>query len=107
MEAGVPSSFRVVHSEQVRTALRQILTQAHQHSPEFGRQALATVMTIDQELATRPHEPGEPCYGLSNLDLQIRLATIAPLSVTYAVHPTDNLVFVLRYDLLTVPEIEE
>ena len=94
-------SIQVVYSAAVQAALRDLITQALQQGNELGQKALAAVRAIDARLRTDPRGFGEPCYHLSEMRLEVRLAVVLPLSVTFAVHEEKPLVFVTGHRLLT------
>ncbi len=71
--------------------------------PEFGRRALAAARAIDERLRAEAGLLGEPCFPLRQLGLEVRLAAILPLAVTYAVHQQQPIVFVTRFDLMSGP----
>jgi hypothetical protein len=93
-------AFRVVYSVAVQTALEELLSRARQADRELGRGALAAVEAIDESLRTQPRTFGEPRYRLRHLQLEVRVAVSSPLIVSFAVHETQDIVFVMGYHLV-------
>jgi hypothetical protein len=93
--------FRVSYSGVVRASLSQILEQVSQRDPRLGRRALDAAKTIDACLRTTPRDWGEACFIRPHLSLEVRLAVVPPLAVTFAVHQKLDVVFVQRFDLLS------
>jgi hypothetical protein len=97
MAASAPNGsgelFRVVYSENVRTALRNLLERANARGrlDEFE----AAVRTIDSHLQQRPTVFGEPRNDLQQAGLQVRAGSVKPLAVTFAVDEERHLVYVV------------
>jgi hypothetical protein len=60
----------------------------HGSAAEF----LSALRAIDERLATDPLTFGEPRFHLKELRLEVRIAIVAPLAVSYAVHEEHPLV---------------
>jgi hypothetical protein len=84
----------------VRASLKQLLEEASQRDPQLGRRALDAAKTIDTRLRSAARDWGEACLVRPHLALEVRLAVVPPLAVTFAVHQQLDVVFVQRFDLL-------
>jgi hypothetical protein len=92
--------FRVSYSGVVRASLTQLLKDASQRDPQLGRRALDAAKAIDTRLQASARDWGEACFIRPHLALEVRLAVVPPLAVTFAVHQQLDVVFVQRFDLL-------
>jgi hypothetical protein len=90
---GSGGQYRLVYSEQARTALKELL----QKAKGLGRKAevAAAVKKIEGRLRTQPTTFGEPVYDLQHARLQVRSAIVGPLAVTYGVDEDNHLVYVV------------
>jgi hypothetical protein len=88
-----PTPYRVVYSERVRKALRGLIARAHEKG--LGSQALGAAKEIDRRLRLYP-QFGEPLVDLMQESGQVRLGTVGPLVVRYAVYEERRLVVVVR-----------
>jgi hypothetical protein len=93
--------FRVGYSGAVRASLKQLLEEALRRDPQSGRRALDAAKAIDARLRAAARDWGEVCFVRPSLALEVRLAVVPPLAVTFAVHQQLDVVFVQRFDLLT------
>jgi hypothetical protein len=84
--------YRVVYSESVRNALKDLCARAAQKG--LVQNVLAALRTIDTRLHSDPHLFGEPKYHYRALKLELRIAIEPPLVVHYTVHAEQPLVFV-------------
>jgi hypothetical protein len=101
----VTQSFRVSYSGTVRAQLRQLVEEAARQDPHFAGAALAAAKTIDARLRAAARDFGDPHFSLKALELDIRVAVVQPLAVTYAVHQREGIVFVQRFTLLSPPTV--
>ena len=87
----VPIPYRVVYSGRVRDALRELVARAREsgHGPEV----LAAAKEIDRRLRVYP-QFGEPLVDLKQESGQVRVGTVPPLVVRYAVYEERRLVTV-------------
>ncbi|HXG12959.1 MAG TPA: hypothetical protein VNK04_24590 [Gemmataceae bacterium] len=96
-----PSSggaYRVVYSEAVRERLRQLGEKARQ-AGLIERYAEA-LRVIEERLANRPLEWGDPLYSFPQLKLLICRGLYWVFAVEYAVHEGQRVVFLREYRLL-------
>src|SRR5260370_19461164 len=84
--------YRVVYSESVRNALKDLDARAVPKG--LGPSVLAAMRTIDHRLHLDPHVLGEPKHHYRALQLELRVAIEPPLVVHYTVHAEQPLVFV-------------
>lgn len=82
----MPPSFRVAYSEALRAALKALLAEVAGQDAQRGKQAREAAEAINARLHQAPRDFGEPSFFLRQLDLEVRHAVIAPLSVTFDVH---------------------
>ncbi len=68
---------------------------------------LEVLKRIHHRLESEPTVFGEPRYGLHALDVAVRIATLIPLFVGYAVHNSSPLVFVQEFHAMTGHRLEE
>ena len=92
--------FRVSYSSVVRASLKELLEEALRRDPQLGRRALEAAKSIDSHLRADARNWGDACFVRPHLALEVRLAIVAPLAVTFAVHQQQDIVFVQRFDLL-------
>ena len=95
--------YRVAYSEAVRAELRELLESAFRRSEAFGEEAVAAVKALEERLRTDPRTFGERRYSLSHLRLEVRIAVVPPLAVSFSVHEPEPLVFVTAHRLLGGP----
>jgi hypothetical protein len=90
---GGSAHYRVVYSETVRRALRELLARARQSGnlPEVE----SAIRTIHGHLQTQPLIFGEPLNNYPQVGLQGRHGCVAPLIVYYSVDEARHLVYVL------------
>jgi hypothetical protein len=86
-----PVPYRVVYSEHVRSALKDLLTRAKACGQ--GRPALDAVKEIDRRLHLFP-QFGEPRRDLPALGVTIWAGTVPPLLVEYLIDERQRLVSV-------------
>lgn len=91
-------AIRVDMAPAVLARLRELLLRAEARGD--GPAALSAARTINRRLHTQPREFGEPLYRLAHLGLMLRVAAVRPLTVYFAVHDTEPLVLVQRFELL-------
>src|ERR1700736_5303637 len=91
---GSAAHFRVVYSEAVRIALRDLLAKAR----AIGKldEVAAAARGIHGHLQPQPFVFGEPLYTLPNLTLLARQGSVRPLVVTYVVDEERRLVYVVK-----------
>jgi hypothetical protein len=99
----VTPPFRVSYSGAVRAQLRLLVEEAAQQDRNFAVAVLAAAKPIDARLRAGPRDFGDPHFTLQGLELDIRVAVIQPLAVTYAVHQQEAIVLVQRFTLLSPP----
>jgi len=97
----VTAIFRVGYSGVVRASLKQLLEETLRRDPPLGRRPLDAAKTIDARLRAAARDCGEVCFVRPDLALEVRLAVVPPLAVTFAVHQQLDVVFVQRFDLLS------
>jgi len=97
-------SFRVSYSGAVRASLRELLEDALRRDPQLGRRVLDAAKAIDSQLRTSARDWGEACFVRPDLALEVRIAIVPPLAVTFAVHQQLDVVFVQRFNLLVGPQ---
>ena len=90
---GSSGRYRVIYSEYVRTALKDLLKRAK--AKGVADAVLSALKKIDAELHTHPSVFGEPTYDLHEMHLQARTAVVTPLAVYYAVDEERRLVYIL------------
>lgn len=96
-------AFHVSYSGAVRTGLKQLLEEAARQDPDFARTAVAAAKEIDSRLRSAARDFGDLHFSLEGLKLDVRVAVLRPLAVTYAVHQRHPIVFVQRFTLLSAP----
>jgi hypothetical protein len=99
----VTQSFQVSYSGVVRTQLKRLLEEATRQNPDFARAAVAAAKAIDARLRSAARDFGDLHFSLEALELDVRVAVVRPLAVTYAVHQRRPIVFVQRFTLLSAP----
>jgi hypothetical protein len=94
--------FRVVYAESVRQQFSAIVMLA----AASGKKSLVldSATAIHQDLQYQPEEFGERLYTLRDARLEVRVGGKGPLSVNFAVHTEEPIVFVKRFDLLRGPD---
>jgi hypothetical protein len=98
-DASVP--YRVVYSELVRTAIRELASRAW--AGGNGPEVVAAVKELDRRLHLYP-QFGDPIIDLKYEFGQVRIGTVPPLVVRYAVYEERRLVVVaVPPALLTIP----
>jgi hypothetical protein len=93
--------YRVVYSELVQNALKELLERARQKG--ILTEVLAAVKEIDGRLHNDPTVFGEPHKNLKHKKGQVRVAFVRPLAVEYAVHEKQRVVFITQ-PLQPLPE---
>jgi hypothetical protein len=83
--------YQVVYSEFVRNELKKLIARAQERG--LGSQVLDAVREMDRRLHTKP-QFGEPLIDLSFEPGQLRMGTVAPLVVKYALYENRRLVTV-------------
>lgn len=78
--------FHVSYSGTVRAGLTKLLEEAIRQDSDFGQAAISAAKTIDARLRSAAQDFGDLHFTLEDLELDIRIAVIRPLGVTYAVH---------------------
>jgi hypothetical protein len=58
---------------------------------------------MDDRLRSAARDFGDLHFSPEELELDVRVAVVRPLAVTYAVHHRRPLVFVQRFTLLSIP----
>jgi hypothetical protein len=86
--------FSVSMSKKVATHIKDILERAT--DDDFLDDYLAALLTIQKRLERDPDVFGEPRFHLNHLDIQLRIAIVRPLSVTFGVNAEKRLVFIAR-----------
>lgn len=86
-----PIRYRVCYSERVRNELKKLIARANERG--LGSQVLDAVKEMDRRLSSEPLF-GEPLIDLSLEPSQMRIGTVPPLVVRYAVYPEKRLVIV-------------
>src|SRR5262245_15932772 len=84
--------YRVIYSESVRKALKDLCARAARKGLE--KNVLSARRMIDARLHSDPHLFGEPKYHYRALKLELRVAIEPPLVVHYTVYAEQPLVFV-------------
>ena len=90
--SAAPELYRVVYSERVRQALKELLTRAQACGQ--GRLALDALKEIDRLLHLYP-QFGEPRRDLPVLGVTIWSGTVPPLVVEYRIDETHRMVFIV------------
>lgn len=75
--------FRVSYSGAVRASLKNLLEAALRRDPQLGRHALDAAKAIDSRLQNSARDWGETCFVRPDLALEVRLAIVPPLAVTF------------------------
>lgn len=86
-------TYRLSASGLVREALRELVTRAA--AVGVDADVIRAVRSIRERLIHDPLGFGEPLYQLPTGKLEVRLGAVPPLSVRYAVHQEQPLVFLL------------
>jgi hypothetical protein len=86
-------TYRLSASSLVRQALRELLIRAS--AAGIDADVIRAVKIIRERLTHDPLGFGEPLYQLPTGKLEVRLGAVPPLSVRYAVHQEQPLVFLL------------
>jgi hypothetical protein len=92
---GMKPSFKVAYSEAVKNALKDLVERAAREG--YGKQILAALKTIDEQLRSNARKFGDPLYNLPKAKLQMMHRLLAPLVVYYAVHLEKPVVIVRRF----------
>jgi hypothetical protein len=98
---GEEKHYRVDVSGVVTKEIKQLFREAEARG--VGEQALRIFRQIHSRLQQDPFSLGEPMYRLPHLRLQLRLIVIPPISVVFAVHEEQPLVFIKVVNLLSTP----
>ena len=69
-----------------------------------GEQFNAAYLKILQRLRTDPLTYGEPLYPLRHMRLQVRVCSVLPLKVEFAVSEEHHMVFIKSYHLFAAPD---
>ena len=91
--------YQVVYSELVRIELKKLIARAQERG--LGPQVLDAVKEMDRLLHTRPRF-GDPLIDLALQPGQLRMGTVPPLVVKYALYEDKRLVIVTR-PIATLP----
>ena len=94
-----PAPYRVVYSQRVRESLRELLARARARG--IGPRVLEAVRQVDERLRLYP-QFGNPLIELTHILGQVRIGTIPPLVVRYAVYEERRMVAV-TVPLLPLP----
>jgi hypothetical protein len=86
------SPYRVVYSEAVRVALKELRAKAVRK--KLGPAFLSALKTIDARLRSDPLAFGDPWFHLPAGKLRVMIRVFPPLVVAYAVHTERSIVFV-------------
>jgi hypothetical protein len=86
-----PAPYQVIYSERVRNEVRRLIDLAA--TPDLAREILAAFKVIDQRLRVYP-QFGEPLLDLHEPG-QIRIGTVGPVVMRYAVYEERRLVMVV------------
>jgi hypothetical protein len=90
--------YRVDFSALIRQEFRDLLRRAIWEGR--GEQCREAMNVVFRGLARKPKELGEPLYRLNNLRLSVRLVSVGPILVHFAVHDDYPLVLIKAVDLL-------
>ncbi len=85
--------YQVVYSEYVRNEMKKLIARAKERG--LDGQVRAAVTEMDRVLHVFP-QFGDPLVDLSFVPGQIRIVTVAPLVVRYALYEEQRLVIVSR-----------
>jgi hypothetical protein len=91
--------YQVVLSGRVRDQLKDLHRRAKDKG--HGTRILSAVKKIVALLRTEPVQFGEPTFTLHNLNLEVRVGSVAPVGVMYGVQKERRIVFVR--DFLPLP----
>jgi endo-alpha-1,4-polygalactosaminidase (GH114 family) len=86
-----PIPYQVAYSEYVRNELKNLIARAEERG--LGAQVRAAAREIEQRLRVYP-QFGDPLADLSLASGQIRMGTVSPLVVRYALYEEMRLVTV-------------
>jgi hypothetical protein len=89
--SNAPIRYQVAYSEYVRNELKKLIARAEERG--FGAQVRAAAAEIEQRLHIYP-QFGDPLADLSLASGQIRMGTVPPLVVRYALYEEIQLVLV-------------
>src|SRR5262249_48151802 len=92
MPAGIDPPYKVSSSKRVNDAFRAL----HRRAWELGLEAkfLSAAKTIVARLCSDPLDFGEPRYTYRRAKAQVRIGSVSPLIVHYAVHEQERVVFI-------------
>lgn len=93
-------SYQVVYSEFVRNELKKLIARANERG--LGPQVLDAVREMDRLLHTEPRRFGDPLADLLLAPGQLRMGTVPPLVVKYALYEDRRLVIVSK-PIATLP----
>lgn len=85
-------------SDAVLDQFRELYQVARQQG--VGEAFPTSAATVFARLQNAPEELGEPCYSLPVLSLDVRLAVVGPLGVTFGINRKQRTVFVKEFKLL-------
>jgi len=92
--------FYEIHgSATIAEAFRQVQRQAVQENR--GQEMVGALRLLRQGLQRNPLKLGEPLYRLAALQMEIRMAAIGPLAVSFGVCEDRPLVFIKAVSLLS------
>ena len=90
--SGQPVIYKVVVSQRLRTAVREVHAQAAARGR--GYEFLDAIRTITKRLQSDPREFGEPLYRLPALGLMVYHVFVSRVAVHFAVHDEKPLVWI-------------
>jgi hypothetical protein len=90
-------AFKVIYLKSVREKVQEgYLRFREKGLDEVFAKAAAT---IDKELRRDPRDFGDPCFTLTDLELDVFVRAVRPLLVYYGVHQNEPVVFVNQLEV--------